>query len=130
MWFEQIDLFQFAVVFAVIAGVLLATNYDKQPLLGAIEGAVNKLFHNPTDAFYTGRVMDLFFDGVSIDCTPSDDKFSSAACMTLEEQNVVQKIDENHLKFSVFGGVNAMQFAFIFVLPMGVTIYSFHKIYQ
>lgn len=97
----------------MIVGLFLATNYDKKPMLGAVENAVNSLFHSPADAFFTGRVMDLLYDGVSIDCSPSDDRFAGAACMQLADQEAIKKIDEHHLKFSMFGGVITMKFAFI-----------------
>lgn len=100
----------------MIAGALLATNYDKQPLLGVIEGAFNNLFHHPKDAFYTGRVLDLLFDGVSIDCsTRDDDKFSGAVCMQLEDRSAVQKIDDSNLIFSLFGGVRFIRIANFFL---------------
>lgn len=73
-------------------------------MLPMIEDAFKNLFHNPTDAFYTGRVMDLLFDGVSIDCS-SDDKISVSACLQLEDQSAVRKIDDQHFIFSMFGGV-------------------------
>lgn len=79
-----------------------------------IEGAIKNLFHNPTDAFYTGRVMDFLFDGIRIDCgARGDDKFTAAVCMQLEDQSAVKKIDDNYFGFSMFGGVNDKQMKFI-----------------
>lgn len=74
-------------------------------MLKKIEGAIDNLFRNPTDAFYTGRAMDLLFDGVPIDCSNKADTFTAAACMQLEERDAVRKIDDALLKFSMFGGV-------------------------
>lgn len=91
----------------VMAGGFLATNYDKKAMLSKLDGVMKNLFHDPIDAFYTGRVMDLLFDGVAIDCS-STDTFTSAACMTLEGQVPVQRVDEDHLSFSVLGGVRSI----------------------
>lgn len=46
---------------SVIAGMYLSTYVDKKPLLQTVDQAVKNLFHNPTDAFFTGRAMDVMF---------------------------------------------------------------------
>lgn len=83
----------------------MAVNVDKQAMLPAVETVVNNLFNNPADAFYTGTVMDLLFNGVSLDCS-SDDKPTVGMCMNLEEAAAIKKIDDTHLSFSLFGGVS------------------------
>lgn len=86
-------------------GMLLATNVDKQPMLPVIDGVIKNLFHDPADAFFTGRVMDILYDGVSVDCS-ADDKMTVAVCMNMRDQAAFRKIDDNHLSFSLFGGVS------------------------
>lgn len=86
-------------------GMLMATNYDKKPMLKTVENVVKNMFHDPTDAFYTGRAMDIMFDGVTVDCT-SDDKITAALCLSFEDSKSFVKVDEGHLKFSLFGGVS------------------------
>ena len=86
-------------------GMLLAVNVDKQAMLPAIEGVLKNLFHDPADAFFTGRVMDILFDGVEIDCS-SDDKTTVAICMSFDGNKAVRKIDDHHFAFSLFGGVS------------------------
>lgn len=86
-------------------GTFMAINVDKQAMLPTVQQVVNNLFHNPADAFYTGKVMDLLFDGVEVDCS-SDDKATMAICLNFEDANAFRKIDETHLAFSLFGGVN------------------------
>lgn len=49
-------------------GMLLAVNVDKKPLLPMVEDVINKIFDNPADAFFTGKAMDLLFNGVEITC--------------------------------------------------------------
>lgn len=84
-------------------GMFLSTNVEKAPMLPMVDGVIKNLFHDPADAFYTGRVMDLLFDGVSVDCS-SDDGTTKAVCLTLEEKLI--KIDDQHLAFSLFGSVS------------------------
>lgn len=86
-------------------GMLLATNYEKKPFLPKLDVAIKNLFNNPPDAFYTGRVMDVLFDGVPIDCTSQEDT-TLAICTQLEDMPAIKRIDENHLAFSILGGVS------------------------
>lgn len=89
----------------MIAGILLAANVDKPVMLPRIENGIKNLFHNPSDAFYTGRVMDILFNGLQVDCT-NKETFTAAICGNLEDQPLqVRRIDKNHLKFSLFGNV-------------------------
>lgn len=84
----------------------LAVNVDKKPMLPVIVSAVNHLFHNPADAFWTGRVMDLLYDGIPIDCS-SDDFNAAAVCSIFESGDVsaIRRVDDTTYKFSFFAGV-------------------------
>lgn len=86
-------------------GMILAINVDKKPMLPAFDGAIKNLFNNPADAFYTGRVMDILFDGVGVDCS-ADDQTTKAVCLTFDGNKAVRKVDEIHYAFSLFGGVS------------------------
>lgn len=85
-------------------GMLLSVNVDKKPFLPTIEGAIKKLFHDPADAFYKGRVMDLLYNGVDVDCS-SDDAAVAAICLEFDNQKAFRKIDDHHFTFSLFAGV-------------------------
>lgn len=90
----------------VIAGVLLAANIDKQVMLPRLENGLKNIFHNPTDAFYTGRAMDILFNGVEADCS-NKETFTAAICNNLEDQpQSVRRVDKDHLNFSFFGNVS------------------------
>lgn len=91
-------------------GLLLATNIDKQPMLPMIENAIENLFDKPTDAFYTGRVMDMLFDGVPISCH-SDEGIAAAMCFNFKRESSFKKIDAHHFTFSLFGGVSTVSLA-------------------
>lgn len=56
--------------------------------------------------FHTGRVMDIMFDGVSVDCS-SDDKTTTAICLSFESNKALRKVDDHHYAFSLFGGVSS-----------------------
>lgn len=90
----------------MIAGILLAANVDKPVMIPRIENGIKNLLHNPSDAFYTGRVMDILFNGLQVDCT-NNETFTAAICGNLESQPLqVRRIDKNYLNFSLFGNVS------------------------
>lgn len=85
----------------------LAVNVDKKPMLPLVSEAINGIFHNPKDPFWTGRAMDYLFDGIEIDCT-SEEFAAKATCSIFEtgEVKAVQPLRENFFKFSLFGAVS------------------------
>lgn len=85
-------------------GMYLTVNYDRQPLLEMVDGAIIKLFNNPTDPFFTGRVWDILFDGVAVDCSDDDDTVK-AICLNFEPEKAFRKVDDGHYAFSLFAGV-------------------------
>lgn len=96
----------FIVVTLFQKGMALAVNVDKKPMLPLVSDAINGIFHNPKDPFWTGRVMDLLFDGIEIDCT-SEEFAAKATCSIFEsgEAKAVQPLRPNYYKFSLFGAV-------------------------
>lgn len=85
----------------------LAVNVDKKPMLPLVADAINGIFHNPKDPFWTGRVMDYLFDGIEIDCT-SENFAVKGTCSVFAtgEVKAIQPLREDFYKFSVFGGVS------------------------
>lgn len=94
-----------ACAIAVLMGALLATNVDKQPMLSMVEGGMKSLFNDPPDTFFTGRVMDLLYDGILVDCTKTD-QVATALCLNFENEKAFKKLDNGFMKFSMFGGVS------------------------
>lgn len=88
----------------------LSVNVDKKGMLPLIAAAINDLFHHPKDAFWTGKAMDLMFDGIMMDCS-SEDFNAKAVCSVFEtgEAQQIQPVDENHFKFSIMGGVSIFE---------------------
>lgn len=91
-------------------GMLLAANIDKKPMVSMLGGAIKTMFHDPADAFFTGRVMDLLYDGVPIDCS-SKELAAMAVCLTLESEPAIRKINDEHFAFSLFAGVSKVTFS-------------------
>lgn len=86
----------------------LSVNVDKKPMLPVVAKAIEAIFHQPKDSFWTGRFMDLFFDGIDIDCT-SDEFEATATCAVLGggDLKAIKPGDkEKFFKFSLFGGVS------------------------
>lgn len=88
-------------------GMALAYNVNRKPMLTLVNKVINGIFHNPKDPFWTGRVMDLLFAGIEIDCT-SEEFAVQAACTIFEsgEVKAIEPLRENFFKFSFFGAVS------------------------
>lgn len=84
---------------------MIATKRDNEPLLPMVMGAVNAVLGNPTQPFMTGRMMDLFFDGVPLRCAPDEtDVGALGMCTQLEER--LKRLDAEHLAFALFAPVS------------------------
>lgn len=83
----------------------MAVNVDKKPMLPMVEKVIKLMFHDPADAFYTGRAMDLMYDGVGIDCS-SDNGLVSGVCLQFEGEKAFRKDENGQLFFSLFAGVS------------------------
>lgn len=95
-------------IFVVIMSMALAVNVDKKPMLPAIVSGLKALFHDPTEPFWTGRVMDLLYDGIPIDC--SSDEFSAKAiCAQFDnpDMKAMRKLNDTAFAFSLFDGVSS-----------------------
>lgn len=87
--------------------MFLAINVDRKEFLSLVNIALDIIFNSPQHMFYTGRAMDILFDGIPIDCT-SDAFQVQAVCGIFEggEVKTVLPVDDEHYAFSLFGGVN------------------------
>lgn len=81
-------------------------------MIPLVKQAMNDLFHNPADAFWTGSPMDIFFNGIMMDCS-SDNFNTRAICSVFEtgEQPQIQKVNDETFKFSLFGAVRLPEWA-------------------
>lgn len=87
---------------------MLALNIDKKPMLPMVKKGVDIIFNSPKNMFYTGRAIDILFEGIQIDCS-ADDFEAQAICTVFEsgEVKTVQAISETHYAFSLFGAANS-----------------------
>lgn len=77
--------------------------------------AIRELFHNPNDAFWTGRALDLLFNGIEIDCSTKN-ALGRLACSEIRngKHQVFRPINNELFVFSLFGGVCSVVFLHFF----------------
>lgn len=82
-------------------------HFEYQQFMHVAVAAIKEIFQEPTDAFWTGRVMDILFDGIEIDCTTKN-PLARIACKEIRTNKnpAIQLIDQTHMKFSLLGGVS------------------------
>ncbi|XP_037037286.1 uncharacterized protein LOC119074990 [Bradysia coprophila] len=100
---------EITVINPLLTALGLAINRDRPPLLPTIAIAINYIFHEPKTAFWTGKVMDLLFNGFDVDCT-SEDFNSKTVCSAFDTgdiKTVAPKDDvEDMYKFALFMTAN------------------------
>lgn len=72
-----------------------------------LQSAIDILLSSPQHVFYTGRVMDILYDGIPVDC--SSDKFhAKAVCSAFEggEVKAVRRVNDTHYAFSLLSQGN------------------------
>lgn len=91
----------------LITTMLLSMNVNKRPMLSLVAKAIDIMFKNPTDMFFTGRAMDVLFDGIPVDCSNQDSFQTKAVCGTFESGDVksVRRFNSTHFKFSFLQSV-------------------------
>lgn len=81
-------------------------HFEYEQFMRVAIAAIKELFHNPTDAFWTGRAMALLFDGIEIDCNTTVPLAKLACNEIIKSKNPsIQSINSKKLKFSLLGGV-------------------------
>lgn len=89
-------------------------------MLPIIAKAVDQLFDKPQTIFWTGKSMDIMFNGIPFDCSSTD--FNAKAVCAVFQAGEVQSVwpvDEPpmHFKFAIFGGVRAFDASPSFSVP-------------
>lgn len=90
----------------LILAMALSLNVDRKDLVGIASKAMKKLLHNPKDIFYRGRLWDLLYDGIELDCS-SDEFEVTAVCSEFSggDYKEIQPINDTAYSFSLFGNV-------------------------
>lgn len=70
--------------------------------------AIKEIFHQPTTAFWTGKVMDLLFNGFDVDCKSED--FNAKTVCSVFDAGEVEAVShkegvEDMYQFSLFKAV-------------------------
>lgn len=112
--------------------MLMAVNVDKKPMVGLVAKSINEMFHHPKDMFWTGRVMDVLFDGIPIDCS-SEAFEAKAACSVFQSGEVpaIKPVNDTHFSFSLFAAVSGggrRVFAGIFGVVVFTIFNSAHSV--
>lgn len=93
----------------LILSMVLSLNVDRMELLNFVAGAIKGLFHDPQDIFFTGRPIDLFVNGITLDC--SSDAFEvSGVCAEFDsgEYKEIKRFNESSFLFSILGNVSSL----------------------
>lgn len=90
----------------LLLGMALAINRERPELLELIKVAIDGILGNPKDIFFTGRLFELIFDGVFLDCS-SDDFEVSGVCSEFGggDYEAISYLNETAFRFSMFGNV-------------------------
>lgn len=95
----------------VLNGIGLAVHFEFRQFMHVAVAAIKELFNEPTDVFWTGKAMDLLFNGIIIDCNTTD-PLAKLTCNQIRKAKnpSIQSLENKNLKFSLLGGVRFKQF--------------------
>lgn len=90
----------------VLIGIGLTVHFEFRQFMNVAKAAIKEIFHEPTDVFWTGRAMDLMFNGIIIDCDVTN-SLAKIACREIRNRSdpTFKSLDNGKLLFSMFGGV-------------------------
>lgn len=97
----------------LLLSLILSVNAERPELLDFVQTAANGLLNNPQDIFFTGRLWDLLYDGIILDCS-SEDMEVNAVCSEFDsgEYAEIKRVNETAFSFSMFGNVNSLFISF------------------
>lgn len=101
--------------FQVIAAIGLTVHFEYRQFLHVASTAIKEIFHEPTDAFWTGKAMDLLYNGIEIDCSTKN-PLAKLACNEIRKNKnpMIQKMNRTQMKFSILGGVSPIHSPYSF----------------
>lgn len=79
---------------------------DKPGAMTLINKALNSIFSKPTTPFLTATVNEIFFDGVTINCTVTDFAGKAVCTQLKTEGSDLVEVAPNIFKFSLMGPVS------------------------
>lgn len=90
----------------LILAMALSLNVDRKDLVTLAYTAMKDILHNPKDIFFRGRLWDLLYDGIELDCSSSEFEVA-AVCSEFDsgDYKEIRKINDTAFSFSLFGNV-------------------------
>lgn len=84
----------------------MAVHFEFRQFMHVAVAAIKELFNEPTDVFWTGKAMDLLFNGIEIDCNTTE-PLAKITCNQIRKSGnpTIQSMDNKRIKFSILGGV-------------------------
>lgn len=109
----------------VITTIGLTVHFQYRQFIHVGIAAIKELFHEPEDAFWTGRAMNLLFDGIEIDCSTTN-PLAKLACAEISKNKspTIQLITTKKMKFSLLGGVRCMFSSILHNIEVEYCIFS------
>ncbi|XP_074041319.1 sensory neuron membrane protein 1 isoform X2 [Leptinotarsa decemlineata] len=89
----------------MILGLVNMVVRQKPGALSLVNKAIKSIYGNPSSIFVTAKADDILYDGVIINCGVSDFA-GKAICSQLKGADMLKKISENELVFSLLGPMN------------------------
>lgn len=90
-------------------GIVLTAEREQSAFLSIVNKAIFWIFNNPKDIFLKTKVMDLLFNGNTLNCT-SKEFAVNAVCTMLRKKGLFPETEPNVFSFSVFGKVRGLCF--------------------
>lgn len=91
----------------LILGIALTINADRPEMLPFVDKVIKGVLPDQKSFLWTGRAMDILFNGIPLDCR-SDDFEVAGACAEFSSgtHKNIQPVNETFYKFSLFSGVS------------------------
>lgn len=93
----------------------MMVHFELPQFMHVAVAAINELFDEPKDVFWTGKAIDLLFNGIEIDCNVTN-PLTKIACREIRKRkdSYFKRLDNNKYLFSMFGGVRLHSFCSVF----------------
>ncbi|KAL6255879.1 hypothetical protein P5V15_013119 [Pogonomyrmex californicus] len=102
----------------LMIALILFTQQERPKAMGIISKALDSIFNKPESIFIKTTVKELFFYGISFDCTDVKDFAGSAVCSALQEKEdiLIKEVDLRY-RFGYFAKTNGSR------LPNRIRVY-------
>lgn len=92
----------------------MLVHFELQQFMHVAVAAINELFDEPKDVFWTGKAIDLLFNGIEIDCNVTN-PLTKIACREIKKRKYpsFKHLDNNKFLFSMVGCVSKLFSVFV-----------------